>query len=129
MLRYVGILCFLLLAGCVSTQSGPVRPQPESPEVLARFIAVVCSDLLSMSDGELHRLDHLDSNGKVRIVLPAQLRDPFLQSAADLRIELERVVVVEEDSTRELDEPYLTFFYRAHGVGVMVQVPRAREAG
>ncbi|MCZ7604783.1 MAG: hypothetical protein M5U25_01665 [Planctomycetota bacterium] len=76
---------------------------------MARFVAVVCKDLLSKSEGELPRLDHLDSNGRVRVVLPAHLRDSFMQSAADLRIELERVVMVEESSTRELDEPYLTF--------------------
>jgi hypothetical protein len=105
------LLAMTLVAGCASTGQALRRHQPEDSYVLARFAAVVCDDLLSDHEGSLHRYDHLDSSGRVRIVLSASLHEQFRKSIDDLDVDPSRIVLFTEGQIRNSDslEAYLSF--------------------
>lgn len=87
---------------------------------MARFAAVVCDDLLREKDGELDRVDHLDTKGRVRVILPQVHHTAFRGALVDHYLGMTRIQLLDDASgeKRELREPYLTFFVERNDWGV-----------
>lgn len=113
-------LFVLTQLGCANTptyKGGAIEAQDRA---LARFAAIVCHDLLKDQEGELHRVDHLDSKGHVRVILPKAHHAAFRESLSDHYLGLARVQLLDEEGGRALEirEPHLTFFIERNDWGV-----------
>lgn len=114
------VLSVSALCGCASFPTRTQSAIEAQDRALARFATVVCNDLLKDTDGELDRVDHLDSKGRIRVILPKADHAAFRKAAADHYLNMARIQLLEEASSeaRELREPYLTFFIERNDWGV-----------